>query len=79
MVFERCRDEIGDWRIILYFFYGRRVYEFWAVAIVGRIYALWGVDASVVVSDDGIVVRIFDIDGKLFDVAIFLFELEKLL
>lgn len=79
LVFEWCCDEIGDWCIILYFFYGRWVYEFWVVVIVGWIYVLWGVDVLVVVSDDGIVVCIFDIDGKLFDVVIFLFELEKLL
>ncbi len=50
-----------------------------AVAIAGRIHALWGADASVVASDDGIVARIPDTDGKLPDAAIFLFEPEKLL
>lgn len=35
LVFEWCCDEIGDWCIILYFFYGRWVYEFWVVVIVG--------------------------------------------
>ncbi|STE19180.1 ATP-dependent helicase [Escherichia coli] len=48
-------------------------------AIAGRIHALWGADASVVASDDGIVARIPDTDGKLPDAAIFLFEPEKLL
>lgn len=42
-----------------------------AVAIAGRIHALWGADASVVASDDGIVARIPDTDGKLPDAAIF--------
>ncbi|HDP9547233.1 ATP-dependent helicase [Escherichia coli] len=79
LVLERCRDEIGDWRIILHSPYGRRVHEPWAVAIAGRIHALWGADASVVASDDGIVARIPDTDGKLPDAAIFLFEPEKLL
>ncbi|STI46725.1 ATP-dependent helicase [Escherichia coli] len=37
----------------------------------GRIHALWGADASVVASDDGIVARIPDTDGKLPDAAIF--------
>ncbi len=50
-----------------------------ALAITGRIHALWGADASVVASDDGIVARIPDTDGKLPDAAIFLFEPEKLL
>lgn len=79
LVLERCRDEIGDWRIILHSPYGRRVHEPWALAITGRIHALWGADASVVASDDGIVARIPDTDGKLPDAAIFLFEPEKLL
>lgn len=43
----------------------------WALAIAGRIHALWGADASVVASDDGIVARIPDTDGKLPDAAIF--------
>lgn len=55
------------------------MHEPWAVAIAGRIHALWGADASVVASDDGIVARIPDTDGKLPDAAIFLFEPEKLL
>lgn len=71
LVLERCRDEIGDWRIILHSPYGRRVHEPWALAIAGRIHALWGADASVVASDDGIVARIPDTDGKLPDAAIF--------
>lgn len=37
----------------------------------GVIHALWGADASVVASDDGIVARIPDTDGKLPDAAIF--------
>lgn len=71
LVLERCRDEIGDWRIILHSPYGRRVHEPWALAIAGRIHALWGADASVVASDDGSVARIPDTDGKLPDAAIF--------
>ncbi|OOP17269.1 DEAD/DEAH box helicase [Shigella flexneri] len=31
LVLERCRDEIGDWRIILHSPYGRRVHEPWAL------------------------------------------------
>lgn len=47
------------------------MHEPWALAIAGRIHALWGADASVVASDDGIVARIPDTDGKLPDAAIF--------
>ncbi|XPE44408.1 hypothetical protein ACNKHV_10380 [Shigella flexneri] len=76
LVLERCRDE-WDWRITCSPCEAGR--EPWALAIAGRIHALWGADASVVASDDGIVARIPDTDGKLPDAAIFLFEPEKLL
>jgi ATP-dependent Lhr-like helicase len=42
LVLERCRDEMGDWRVILHSPYGRRVHEPWALAIAGRLHALWG-------------------------------------
>lgn len=78
LVLERCRDEMGDWRIILHSPYGRRVHEPWALAIAGRLHALWGADASIVASDDGIVARLPDTDGKIPDASVFLFEPEKL-
>ena len=78
LVLERCRDEMGDWRIILHSPYGRRVHEPWALAIAGRLHALWGTDASIVASDDGIVARLPDTEGKIPDAAVFLFEPEKL-
>lgn len=78
LVLERCRDEMGDWRVILHSPYGRRVHEPWALAIAGRLHALWGADASVVASDDGIVARLPDTEGKIPDAAVFLFDPEKL-
>jgi ATP-dependent Lhr-like helicase len=62
LVLERCRDEMGDWRVILHSPYGRRVHEPWALAIAGRLHAL--ADASIVASDDGIVARLPDTEGK---------------
>lgn len=79
LVLERCRDEMGDWRVILHSPYGRRVHAPWALAIGGRLHAQWGADASIVASDDGIVARLPDSDGKLPDAALFLFEPERLL
>lgn len=78
LVLERCRDEMGDWRVILHSPYGRRVHEPWALAIAGRLHALWGADASIVASDDGIVARLPDTEGKTPDADVFLFEPEKL-
>jgi ATP-dependent Lhr-like helicase len=39
-------------------------YEPWALAIAGRLHALWGADASIVASDDGIVARLPDTEEK---------------
>ncbi|MCC8284531.1 ATP-dependent helicase [Escherichia fergusonii] len=78
LVLERCRDEMGDWRIMLHSPWGRRVHEPWALAIAGRLHAHWGADASVVASDDGIVARLPDSEGKLPDASLFLFDADTL-
>jgi len=63
LVVERYRDELGDWRIVLHSPYGRRVHAPWALAVGARIIERYGVDGSVVASDDGIVARVPDIDA----------------
>ncbi|MFG3825239.1 hypothetical protein ACGI6H_29385, partial [Escherichia coli] len=78
LVLERCRDEMGDWRIMLHSPWGRRVHEPWALAIAGRLHAHWGADASVVASDDGIVARLPDSEGKLPDASLFLFDADTI-
>ena len=78
LVVERCRDELGDWRIMLHSPYGRRVHDPWALAIAGRIRERWHVDPAVVASEDGIMARIPDSAGRLPGAELFLFEPEKL-
>ncbi len=58
---ERFRDELGDWRMTVHCVLGARVNGPWALAIARRIAERYGVDAQVMPSDDGIVVRLPDV------------------
>lgn len=62
LVVERFRDELGDWRLVVHSPYGTPVHAPWALAINTRLRERYGVDASAVASDDGIVLRIPDAD-----------------
>ena len=77
LVVERCRDENGDWRLMLHSPYGRRVHDPWALAMAARIRERWGVDPAVVASDDGIIARIPDTAGRLPGADLFLFDPEQ--
>jgi ATP-dependent Lhr-like helicase len=57
---ERFRDELGDWRLAVHCVLGARVNAPWALAIGRRLADRYGVDAQVLPSDDGIVVRLPD-------------------
>lgn len=60
LLVERFRDELGDWRVVLHSPYGRRVHAPWALVVGVRVMERYGVDGSVVATDDGIVARIPD-------------------
>ena len=60
LVVERFHDELGDWRVVLHSPYGRRVHAPWALVVAARVLERYGVDGSVVATDDGIVARIPD-------------------
>ncbi|MDJ0925621.1 MAG: DEAD/DEAH box helicase [Acidimicrobiia bacterium] len=62
VVVQRFRDEIGDWRTVVLTPYGARVHAPWALAARRRYREMHGVDADVVWSDDGIIIRFPDID-----------------
>ena len=62
IVIQRFRDEIGDWRMVVLTPYGARVHAPWALAARRRYRENHGVDADVVWSDDGIILRFPDID-----------------
>ncbi len=62
IVIQRFRDEIGDWRMVVLTPYGARVHAPWALAARRRYRETHGVEADVVWSDDGIILRFPDID-----------------
>ncbi|HUB37201.1 MAG TPA: DEAD/DEAH box helicase, partial [Solirubrobacteraceae bacterium] len=64
VVLERFRDEIGDWRLCLLSPYGSRVHAPWALALSARIRERFGLEADALWSDDGIVLRLPDLDGE---------------
>ena len=76
LVIERCRDEGGDWRVMLHSPYGQRVHAPWALAIAQRIRQRLNVDPSVVAGDDGIIARIPDMEGRTPGAELFLFDAE---
>jgi ATP-dependent Lhr-like helicase len=64
IVVERCRDELGDWRLVVHSPYGTPVHAPWALAFNARLRERYGVEASAVASDDGIVLRVPDTSGE---------------
>ncbi|WP_241239375.1 ATP-dependent helicase [Xanthomonas sp. BRIP62409] len=78
LVMERCRDETGDWRVILHSPFGRRVHDPWALTIAERIRTRWKIDPSVVASDDGIIARLPDTAGRVPGAELFLCDPQTL-
>ncbi|MCS5722410.1 ATP-dependent helicase [Herbiconiux sp. CPCC 203407] len=74
LVLERFRDELGDWRVVLHSPFGMQVHSPWALAVNGRIRERFGLDASAVASDDGIVLRLPDTESEPPSAELFLFE-----
>jgi ATP-dependent Lhr-like helicase len=57
IVIERCRDELGDWRVCLLSPLGGRVMAPWSMAILAGMREDGGIDAETMWNDDGLVVR----------------------
>jgi len=57
IVIERCRDELGDWRICVLSPFGGRVHAPWAMAAAARIRDTTGVEVETMWTDDGFVAR----------------------
>jgi ATP-dependent Lhr-like helicase len=64
IVLERFRDEIGDWRLCLLSPYGARVHAAWGMALSARVRERYGLEADALWSDDGIVLRLPDLDDE---------------
>ena len=78
LVVERFRDELGDWQLVVHSPYGTPVHAPWALAINTRLRERYGVEASAVASDDGIVLRIPDTDIEPPGGEVVVFEADEI-
>src|SRR5579863_9803410 len=62
IVIERCRDELGDWRVCVLTPFGSRIHIPWAMAVSARIRAANGPEVETLWGDDGFVLRFPDTD-----------------
>ncbi len=62
IVVERCRDELGDWRLCVLSPLGGRILAPWAMAVMARLREQLGLDVETMWTDDGFVVRVPDMD-----------------
>ncbi|HET7761608.1 MAG TPA: helicase-related protein, partial [Phycicoccus sp.] len=62
IVVERFRDELGDWRIAVHSPFGAQVHAPWALAVSARLRDRFGVDVQAMHGDDGIVLRLPDLE-----------------
>jgi len=65
ILIERCRDELGDWRICVLTPFGSRVHAPWCMAVTARLRAERGLEVETMWSDDGFVIRLPDSDEAL--------------
>ena len=78
LVVERTKDELGDWRIILHSPYGLQVHAPWALAVGVRLHERYGLDGAAMASDDGIVLRVPDMDEQPPGADMFRFDNDEL-
>ncbi len=62
IVLERFRDELGDWRLVIHSPFGAQVHAPWALAVSARLRERFGVDVQAMPGDDGIVLRLPDVE-----------------
>jgi ATP-dependent helicase Lhr and Lhr-like helicase len=65
IVIERCRDELGDWRVCVLSPFGMRVHAPWCMAATARLRAERGIDAEAMWNDDGFVIRLPETEEPL--------------
>ncbi len=65
IVVERFRDELGDWRVCILTPFGARVHAPWATAIQRLVSAESGMDVQISYADDGITLRVADVEDPL--------------
>ncbi len=65
ILIERCRDELGDWRLCVLTPFGSRVHAPWCMAVTARLRAERGMEVETMWSDDGFVIRLPDTEEPL--------------
>ncbi len=58
ILIERCRDELGDWRVCVLTPFGSRVHAPWCMAVTAKLREARGLQAESMWSDDGFVIRL---------------------
>ena len=74
---ERFHDELGDWRIVVHSPFGAPVNAPWALAIAARLRERYGLDVQSMHADDGIVLRLPEMD-TVPDGSLAVFEAEEI-
>ena len=62
ILIERCRDELGDWRICVLSPYGSRVHAPWCMAVAASLHEELGAEPETMWADGGFVVRLPESD-----------------
>ncbi len=64
VIFERFRDELGDWRVCVHSPLGQGVLSPWALAIERNARERYGTEVSATATNDGIVLRVPDTESE---------------
>ncbi|MDO5683426.1 MAG: crosslink repair DNA glycosylase YcaQ family protein, partial [Propionibacteriaceae bacterium] len=78
LVLERFRDDLGDWQLCLHSGLGRPVLSAWALAIGRNAREQHGVEVQATASNDGIVIRVPDADGRPPGADLLMFDPDEL-
>ncbi|MDY3048626.1 MAG: crosslink repair DNA glycosylase YcaQ family protein [Rothia sp. (in: high G+C Gram-positive bacteria)] len=74
LLLERFEDEVGDWRLVLHSPFGMPVHSPWALAVGQRAQERYGVRASAMAADDGIVLRLPATEAEPPGADLFIFD-----
>ncbi|NYI72496.1 ATP-dependent Lhr-like helicase [Naumannella cuiyingiana] len=77
VIFERFRDELGDWRVCVHAPFGTAVLAPWALLIEARARDRLGLEVHARASDDGIVLQIPDTDAPPPAADLIVFDAEQ--
>ena len=70
ILIERCRDELGDWRICVLSPYGSRVHAPWCMAVAASLREDLGMEPETMWADDGFVIRLPESDSPVESAAL---------